>query len=228
MRAQVFSDAYEKMEDILKLCNYVVPEQRMTIKIARFMLRKTDLVYRQRESMSKPGDLATEENLLEAMEILEEAEDIWEDDLLRPFRWLIRSYPQFHMMLYILWHLCVRPQGPSTERALAIVEYHCRNGREADACAANESKWIVLKSLKAKAISIMNSSKDQAHGPRVEGTACSIPSQPPGYAEGPDKVWKNEMEMGREAGFDDTQGGMLDWGTILEDFQLDAADLSMI
>lgn len=82
MCVQVFSDVYEKMEDILKFCNYVVLEQWMMIKIVCFMFCKIDFVYCQCESMSKFGDLVIEENLLEVMEIFEEVEDIWEDDLL--------------------------------------------------------------------------------------------------------------------------------------------------
>ncbi|KAH7131115.1 hypothetical protein EDB81DRAFT_807945 [Dactylonectria macrodidyma] len=223
-RAKVISETKAAMADVLNRCNYVIPQQRMTVTVSRFVLRKLDLVSRQRESMSlntsDTSDLATEENLLEALCILEEAEHMWDDDLLRPFRWSMRAYPQFHMMLYILWYLCVRPQGSSTLRALNAVEHHLEKTRETDACATNESKWTVLAALKSKAISIMNASKDQ-DSPRPE-RACLTPQ--PVDDTGP---WKNGMEMGGEAGFDESQG-ILDWRTLLEDFQLDATDLSII
>ncbi|KAK0384739.1 hypothetical protein NLU13_7217 [Sarocladium strictum] len=215
LREQFFRESNETMEKILRLCNYVVPEQRMAIRISRLVLRKIDLVYRHRENMGKPGDLATEENLLEALACLEEVEDICADDLLRPFRWYARSWPQFHMMLYILWHLCVRPQGPHTERALAAVEEHFRHSREADTCAANESRWIVLTALKSKAVAIMNSASKN-NKPRE----VVVPEhQNTGNAQ-----W---MPMGGDAVLNDMQGDLLDWRTLLEEFQLDATDYSM-
>ncbi|KAH7123271.1 hypothetical protein B0J13DRAFT_152178 [Dactylonectria estremocensis] len=224
-RAEVISEAKAAMASVLGRCNYVIPQQRMTVTVSHFVLRKLDLVSRQRESMSTSdtSELATEENLLEALSILEEAEHMWDDDLLRPFRWSMRAYPQFHMMLYILWYLCVRPQGVSTLRALNAVGHHLEKTRAMDACATNESKWTVLAALKSKAISIMNASKDQ-DSPGVE-RACLTP-QPVDEANGLG-AWKPGMETGGEAGFDESQG-MMDWRTLLEDFQLDATDLSII
>lgn len=247
LRKHIFREARDKMADTMRLCNPVVPEQRMASKVVHLLFLKIDLVYRQRESMmsmtGKPGsgsgshDLTTEENLIEALEVLETAQDVWEDDLLRPFRWLTSSYPQFHMMLYILWYLCVvRPQGPIMERALNIVEYHFQTSREADMSTANESKWIVLTAMKEKAASIMKSSQEKtaAGGSGAEENTAQgeIPTQQTRRqdGEGPGEVRKDDMEdMGKETDFDDLQaGGLLDWSTILEDFQLDTTDLSMI
>ncbi|KAH8648864.1 hypothetical protein BGZ61DRAFT_376263 [Ilyonectria robusta] len=221
-RAQVVSEAKDKMAEALSRCNYVIPRQRMTIKVAQLILRKLDLVSRQRESVDSFSGLATEDNLLEALSILEESDNIWSDDLLRPFRWSMRAYPQFHMMLYILWYLCVRPQGSSAARALEAVGYHLEKTRTTDACATNESKWMVLAALKSKAISIMNCSKgDDSLG--VDG-ACLTP-QPADDSMGL-VAWKTGMETSGEQEFDNPQG-ILDWRTLLEDFQLDATDLSI-
>ncbi|KAH8168294.1 fungal specific transcription factor domain-containing protein [Sarocladium implicatum] len=243
LRTQVFREAKERMTHTIRLCNPVVPEQRMASKVVHLLFLKIDLVYRQRESMmimtGNPGsgshDLPTEENLLEALEVLETAQEIWEDALLQPFRWLTSSYPQFHMMLYILWHLCVvRPQGPIMERALNAVEYHFQTSRDADTSTANESRWIVLTAMKEKAASIMKSyqEKKAADGSGAEENTASgeMPTQQPRRQDGEEPgVQKCEMEdIDREAAFDDLQGGgLLDWSTILEDFQLDATDLSV-
>lgn len=222
-RAQVVGEAKEKMADVINRCNYVIPQQRMTIKVARFILRKLDLVSRQREMMNNPGELATEENLLEALSILEEAESMWADELLRPFGWSMRAYPQFHMMLYILWYLCVRPQQPSAARALIAVENHLEKTRKTDVCATNESKWMVLATLKSKATSIMQSSTGEASS-GTEG-ACLIPQV---VDDGMALIgWKMGMETSGGQEFDGPQG-MLDWRTLLEDFQLDSTDLSII
>lgn len=247
LRKQIFGEAKNRMADTMRLCNPVVPEQRMASKVVHLLLLKIDLVYRQRESMmsttGNPGfgsgshDLPTEENLLEALEVLETAQDIWEDDLLRPFRWLTSSYPQFHMMLYILWYLCVvRPQGPITERALNVVEYHFQTSRGANMSTANESKWTVLTAMKEKAASIMKSSREKTEAGGMEAAENTAPGVIPTQqacrqqGERPGEAQKSEMEkMGEATDFDGLQdSGLLDWSTILEDFQLDMTDLSMI
>ncbi|KAF7558192.1 hypothetical protein G7Z17_g121 [Cylindrodendrum hubeiense] len=223
-RAQIVREAREKMAGVLSRCNHVVPQQRMTIVVARFILRKLDLVSRQQETMNNPSGLASEENLLEALEILEEADAMWADDLLKPFRWSMRAYPQFHMMLYILWYLCVRPQGSSAARALNAVEYHLEKTRKSDACATNESKWMVLAALKSKAASIMQSSSNKDDSSGTEGACLTPQVVDDGMALA---GWKNGVEASGGQEFDGTQG-MLDWRTLLEDFQLDSTDLSII
>ncbi|KAH6959903.1 hypothetical protein BKA56DRAFT_500347 [Ilyonectria sp. MPI-CAGE-AT-0026] len=219
-RAQVVGEAKNKVADVINRCNFVIPQQRMTIKVARLIIRKHDFVSRQQQMMNSPGELATEENLLEALSILEEAEDMWKDELLRPFGWSMRAYPQFHMMLYILWYLCVRPQRHSAARALIAVENHLE---KMEACATNESKWMVLATLKSKATSIMQSStSDDSSG---TGGACLTPQV---VDDGRAPIgFKTGMETGGGQEFDGSQG-MLDWRTLLEDFQLDSTDLSII
>ncbi|KPM41953.1 hypothetical protein AK830_g4611 [Neonectria ditissima] len=213
--SRVVNEAKDKMAAVIGRCNYVVPQQRMTITVSRFILRKFELVSRQREMMNRADEgrpLATEANLLDALSVLDEAGHMWEDELLRPFRWSMRSYPQFHMMLYILWYLCVRPQGPSTARALSAVEKHLETARMTDAYTTHESKWVILVALKSKATAIMHAA-DRA---RAEGAAAATDDADahvgavPGIEVGPDG------------------DGMLDWRTLLEDFQMDAADLSIL
>ncbi|KAH7010209.1 hypothetical protein EDB80DRAFT_714654 [Ilyonectria destructans] len=222
-RAQVVAEAKANMADVINRCNHVIPQQRMTITVARFILRKLDLVSRQRDMMNNPVKLASEENLLEALSLLEEAESMWTDELLRPFGWSMRAYPQFHMMLYILWCLCVRPQQPIAARALIAIENHLEKTRKTDACATNESKWMVLATLKSKATSIMQSSTGEDSS-GTEG-ACLTPQV---VDDGMALIgWKTGMETSGGQEFDGPQG-MLDWRTLLEDFQLDSTDVSII
>ncbi|KXJ86571.1 hypothetical protein Micbo1qcDRAFT_34842 [Microdochium bolleyi] len=64
-----------------------------------------------------------EESLLVACDILDMDHVVYEDELLRSYRWLAECYPQYHLLLYVLWHLNVRPtQGPNVERAWAAVD----------------------------------------------------------------------------------------------------------
>ncbi|CAM1508848.1 Fc.00g025870.m01.CDS01 [Cosmosporella sp. VM-42] len=226
-RARIVRDLTCRMEDVLKYCNPVVPQQRMTVEVARFIMRKMDLVTRQQwRAMNHPGDqelLATEENLLEALSVLEEADSTWHDDLLRPFRWSMRSYPQYHMMLYILWHLCVRPEGPSVHRALAAVNAHLEKAKLAEKGPFQGSKWPVLMALKAKATGMIqkpeqgstNQHQENAHTPDDTTTNLSFTNNA-GPAERND-LFRN----------DGTQS-LPDWSTLLQDFQLDGTDFSIM
>ncbi|KAF5535890.1 hypothetical protein FMEXI_10622 [Fusarium mexicanum] len=109
VRRRVIKDAVEKVEGILQRCNPVIPEQRMTIRTARLILCKVDVVSRRQwQILRSPDDqppMATEAELTEAVELLELSNCMWQDDDLIAYQWLARSYPQYHIMLFILRHL---------------------------------------------------------------------------------------------------------------------------
>ncbi|KAF5586036.1 hypothetical protein FPCIR_8056 [Fusarium pseudocircinatum] len=110
VRRRVIKDAVDKVEGILQRCNPVIPEQRITIRTARLILCKVDVVSRRQwQILRSPDDqppMATEAELTEAVELLELGNSMWQDDDLVAYQWLARSYPQYHMMLFILRHLC--------------------------------------------------------------------------------------------------------------------------
>nr|RBQ98925.1 hypothetical protein FVER53263_03225 [Fusarium verticillioides] len=109
VRRRVIKDAVDKVEGILQRCNPVIPEQRMTIRTARLILCKVDVVSRRQwQILRSPDDqppMATEAELTEAVELLELSNLMWQDDDLVAYQWLARSYPQYHIMLFILRHL---------------------------------------------------------------------------------------------------------------------------
>ena len=235
VRAQVISELNQKAEEILQYCNPVVPQQRMTLRVARFVLRKIDVVTRQQWRAMRHSDeqelAATEESFTEAISVLEEADDMWTDELLRPFRWAMRAYPQYHLVLYILWYLCTKRGSPSALRAFNAVEGHLARVRLTEDAPIRGSKWPVLMALKSTAMRIVaESQENEPDGSNGDGvtTACGDGNtgiQPPGIIIQKDRGAVATDDMAGRA--DDPQV-VLDWSTILQDFQLDGTDLSLI
>ncbi|KAF4339303.1 hypothetical protein FBEOM_6717 [Fusarium beomiforme] len=212
VRRQVIKDAVEKVEGILQRCNPVVPEQRMTIRTARLILYKIDVVSRRQwQTLRSPDDqqpMATEAEVTEALELLELANSMWQDDDLLPFQWLARGFPQYHIMLFILRHLCVCPRGELAKRGFAAVDIHLQNFQTAGNGPLNGLKWTVLTTLRERAALLMQKVEKESVG----------------------------MERSRQMGFQGNVEGMQsgsevavpDWNMILEEFPLDMEDFSLI
>ncbi|KAH9890142.1 hypothetical protein F4778DRAFT_785304 [Xylariomycetidae sp. FL2044] len=69
--------------------------------------------------------------------------------LLTQFSWARKAYPQNHVTMYVLWHLCVRPEGPSVQRAWRAIDKVF--ARDFDDPSMFGSKAAVLMALRAKA-----------------------------------------------------------------------------
>jgi hypothetical protein len=114
------------IEDYLQHCNPNIPNQRASSLLARLVICKVDFVRRQQGLVGSDPDNweshATEENIVDACEILELNLSIQTVDLLEGFRWSFKTYPPYHLLLYMLCHLCVKPIGPSVEHAWTAVD----------------------------------------------------------------------------------------------------------
>ncbi|KAL6922336.1 hypothetical protein FSST1_006362 [Fusarium sambucinum] len=200
VRRQVIQETMDKVEGILQSCNPIIPEQRMQLRISRLILRKVDIVSRRQwQTLRQPDDnecLATEADVSEAVDLLELANDMWRDEDMVAYRWIARAFPQYHMMLYILRHLCIKPGGPLASRAFAAVDMHLESFRQSGSGPLNGLKWTVLTTLRDRALM------------RVER--------------------EREVEQVEGGGLQDGDLAMLDWTTILEEFQMDGEDFSLI
>ncbi|KAL3608752.1 hypothetical protein FPOAC2_03759 [Fusarium poae] len=203
VRKQVIQEAMDKVEGILQRCNPIIPEQRMQMRISRLILRKVDLVSRRQwQTLRQPDDnecLATEADVAEAVDLLELANDMWRDEDMISYRWIARAFPQYHMMLYILRHLCVRPGGPLAKRSFAAVDLHLESFRSSGSGPLNGLKWTVLTTLRDRALVLMQRVERERQVEEVEG-----------------------------GGLRDGDLALLDWTTILEEFQMDVEDFSLI
>ena len=164
-RKEIVGQHLERAEAMLRDCNPVIPQQRAALSIARLRLRKLDFSSRiQWQSVgsrltrdARPH--ATEENLVDACYIFELGHTLRSDDLLQNYRWSADLYPQFHALLYILWHLVVKPVGGSVERAWQVVnsafdEEATKQQRQGlnESAHVFGSKWAVLDKLRQKAM----------------------------------------------------------------------------
>ncbi|KAL6898521.1 hypothetical protein GGI43DRAFT_78707 [Trichoderma evansii] len=234
IRSNLFSQLRSRVEHYIKPCNPVIPIQRMAMKTALAVVHKIDFVTRQQlanlENPDKRNTFATEANLLSALRCLEIHLELWGDELLRPYRWCMYGHPQYHMLLYVLWHLCVSPSGPSVERAWVIVAktFELEEVRMSMAVSSPALKAIILKRMRKKAEMIRQSlingsdTADSTPGEVDETPEEEEMENPPQEVvmdvrrfDGENVDWNNLM-----------QNNLPDWNTLVEDLHVDLYDFS--
>ncbi|KAK1996581.1 fungal-specific transcription factor domain-containing protein [Colletotrichum falcatum] len=246
VRAQAVRELHDYAEGFLRHCNPVIPQQRQTILIARLILRKLDLVTRQQwlhlEHPEARESFATEENLVEALEILETGIAIASDELLRPYRWSMGAFPQYHMMLYLLWHLCVRPEGPSVDRAWRAIDESLAS--ITSAASGPATKTAILDALRVKALAIRQGrlarggGEGEAEGggggggggsgsgsAEVDGAAAREGHPPPagGTTEETSEARRHD-EVTDGMDWINAMHDLPDWSTLMNEFQVDGLD----
>lgn len=170
-RRAIMAERNAYVEDLLRQCNMIIPVQRATYKIVRLIQLKMDFVTRLQlaailaAGMRAEGDrhraIANEGHLMLACEIIELNVDIMDDELIQDYRWTAEIYPQYHTLLYVLWHLCVQPVPLSRvalrDRAWAVAEgmYVLEDARQRrQNMRGRNSKWAVLMALREKALRV--------------------------------------------------------------------------
>lgn len=160
-RVKIVQETRDIVDKWYRGCNPVIPQQLLTLTYCRFLLRKLDFISKLQFTLSRhaggdavpPTDFATDENLIEALEILD-PKTSWGDEMLRQFVWVSRAFPQYHVTMYVLWHLCIRPEGPIVERAWAAIEAVFSSEIYDGATIGLGSKLSVLTALRAKAMAV--------------------------------------------------------------------------
>ena len=116
-----------RLEDALECCNPIIPVQSMTMIVSKYVLHKMEFMTRRHFVHLRQIDYGKrlssplEEDLITACECLESQAVLWNNELFQQWRWSMLANPQFHMMLYLLWHLCLRPEGPNVDRAWTVM-----------------------------------------------------------------------------------------------------------
>lgn len=229
VRQQVINEMKASVEERLKYCNMIVPRQRHAVIVTRYVMRKMDLITRQQwASLRCPNTretCASEEDLVDALAILEDSMAFFNDELLRPFMWTTRAYPQYALLMFVLWHLCVRPEGPSVERAWKTVEAVTQSQEWDRLREGFGMKGAVLEALyaKAKALREKKRAGAQAEAPRPEaGDRDGIQAPIIGDVDYTSSVnfWPyalgntDALGMGGEEEFPD-------WGSLVRGLQMD-------
>lgn len=173
-------DLVEKMKDYCEKqyfqhCNPVIPSQRAAMLAGRALVGKLDIISRLQwlslSSRNTTRGLQTdEETLLQTCQILDYANQIRSDELLRSYRWVGEMYPAYHMLLFLLWRLCVEPTGPHVERAWRLVNasFAPEFAKAGFESASPGCKWTVLKMLREKARVRREKALQEAEGGGVE------------------------------------------------------------
>ncbi|CEO58968.1 hypothetical protein PMG11_03660 [Penicillium brasilianum] len=157
-------------ERYLQYADMNIPIQRQGVMVAQILISKLEVQVHQKALQRRSGTdadanaEAASSLLAMACHALELGLEIYADDLLRGTRWLTSTYTQFHLLTYILWHLCVYPSGPHVTRAWRGVNRHFDLTENDPSWPDPGPKWPVLVGLRAKAYKIR-----QAHAPPVTG-----------------------------------------------------------
>ncbi|OLN97826.1 putative transcriptional regulatory protein C139.03-like protein 2, partial [Colletotrichum chlorophyti] len=248
VRAQIIEETSSYAEGFLQHCNPVIPQQRQTLFVSRFLIRKMDIVTRQQwHNLEHPDaetrlSFATEKNLQQVLSVLDDGRKMATDELLRPYRWTVRAYPQYHMLLYVLWHLCAKPQGPSVERAWKSVDETFATIGNAGGGFTPPAKMTILDGLRAKALTVRQELRQHnVGGPggdggdgeeawKADNSAAEKESYPtPGGTDDRSEAEGHGNALDSMEGTDgmDWTGVMQDfpdWATLMAEFQVDGLD----
>ncbi|KAJ5677012.1 uncharacterized protein N7477_002645 [Penicillium maclennaniae] len=147
-----------------------IPIQRQGMMVAQVLVAKAEIHTRQKilqmqgAASSSVDQAATAELLGMAVNALELGLDMHTDKLLHSFRWLTSTYTQFHLLTYILWHLCVYPTGAHVKQAWRGVNRRFDLAENDASWPDPGPKWPMLVQLRRKALRIR-----QAHGALDQG-----------------------------------------------------------
>ncbi|GIJ88141.1 hypothetical protein Asppvi_007058 [Aspergillus pseudoviridinutans] len=225
-RAQIFKETRERIDKWLRFCNPIIPLQNLTLSCSQFLLRKRDFVTKLQWILLQPSrpqaDFATEENLIEALEILEPRLSL-EHGLLSQFTWIEKAYPQYHVAMYILWHLCVRPEGPNIDRAWRAVDAVFSQETADSTSFRSGSNSTILVALRAKAISVKEKARKRKDNGSVSTANRSSERPSEEYQSvfaGPSPCLPGDA-LADEPGLDFSNAEWPDWSAVVQDYQFD-------
>jgi hypothetical protein len=158
-RARALKDIRIRLEDkYLRYWDQNIPIQRASSLLTPIILAKLEFVIQQQSSQRrgarKTASDANEDTLESACRLLEMNLELQTDELLRGFHWYLRSYTQYHLITYVLWHLSVKPDTPNAERAWNALECSFQLAEHRYLTTEPGSKWTVLQLLREKALRI--------------------------------------------------------------------------
>lgn len=227
-RAKIIAETRATIETRLSHCNTIIPQHHLTLHCSRFLLRKPDFITRQRYELlhqrhptSQPSaHFTSESSLVEAR-----LTGTPHDPLISQFAWARKAYPQWHITLYILWHLCIKPEGPSVERAWRAIETPFASHDWQVLSSGFGPKKAVLATLRSKALAVraeiqMPNTRDDPnlHGGEVE---VEMRRDPSGYAIGSvPTCLLGDMSSG-ELGIDIDSDEWTNWEMLAQAFQPD-------
>ncbi|KAH8822092.1 fungal-specific transcription factor domain-containing protein [Xylogone sp. PMI_703] len=152
-RADILREHISRLENAyMAHCDENIPIQRATLASGKLVIEKLKFLLRHQQSLdeaeSHSSTIVNEESLEIACTILEGNLQVLSDELLRGYRWYLGAYVQYHILTYVLWHLCIKPDSPNYIRALRAVD----DTLQCDYRPNSSTRWKMLLQLRAKAI----------------------------------------------------------------------------
>lgn len=137
-----------------------IPIQKYCLCLGHVQLGKLEVLIRQQSlkgvTVDRAAEFAYDDTLLIACEAVEKGTHMRTDELMSHFHWLTSSFPQYFLLTYCLWHLCVRPDSESADRAWNAIEASFEKDQPRHK-VGRSPKWNVLTKLREKALSIRHS-----------------------------------------------------------------------
>jgi len=222
-KIKVVNDLVARFETTyLSHCDHNIPIEQATILMSRMMTEKLSCIIRLqslKRSDFENNTPATEETLSAACKILELYLEFQLNDLLGKFHWLSERFAQYHMLTYLLWHLCVRPVGPSVVKTWDIVNKTFEVAIYRNSSAVG-SKWEVLRLLKEKAI---QAREVQIMGSSMENAATDNLSALHDLSG--ESRETSDFTFGDAAHWDMTGLGIPDWNNLVGNFDMGGSDI---
>jgi hypothetical protein len=220
LRVQILQHTRLRIEKLQSFCNPVIPRQRLTLQCSRFLLRKYEFSTRLQWTLLQMAcnqpqkQFVTEQNLTEALELME-ARLSGEDGVSGQFAWLRHAHPQYNVMIYVLCHLCLKPDGPNTHRAWEIVDRLLPREPFNQQSMGFESKFTVLNTLWTKAMTLRDKlPKYLEKNKRIDKAENSYQAQ---QLHG--HIIENQSNS--DVGLDNGSNEWLNWSAMIQAFQFD-------
>ncbi|KAJ5544282.1 hypothetical protein N7513_007093 [Penicillium frequentans] len=141
----------------LQHCDPNIPIQKSALLLGQVLMGKLGVFVRQQYlrglSAEESASRASEQTLLLACDTIEIDNELKTDELLSNFHWLFSTFTEYHLLTYILWHLCVRPGVHCADRAWQLVDKSF-NLVENPSWPNPGPKWNVLRKLREKVFHI--------------------------------------------------------------------------
>jgi hypothetical protein len=176
---QIQQDFKARMQEkYLQHFDINVPIQRYAFFLGQVQIGKMEAMVRQQylkgRAAEDPSELACDESLSHAIEVLEICIFMKTDELTTNYQWLCNTFTQYSGLTHVLWSLCVCPHSESAERAWSAVERSFELEERPGAPELGQ-KWSVLRKLREKALSIRHALVSRQDS--VNELPNSVPSQ---------------------------------------------------
>lgn len=167
-------------ERYLQYSDMDIPIQRQGARVAQVLITKAEVHMRQKvlqlqgAASSSVDHDATQELLGMAVNALELGLEMYTDQMLHGFRWLTSTYTQFHLLTYILWHLCVYPTGAHVDQAWSGVNRHFDLAENDPSWPDPGPKWPMIAQMRAKALRIRQAHFGLEQGEQIGSSSGGV------------------------------------------------------